>query len=238
VAGRLFNEKEVSEILKIASSTRSRADGGDPAGITLEELQQVGTELGFDPHHIELAAQQLGPRSSSRKTPFNPRVVLDRTVDGEMSQNDWLGMVAAIQRFYKSSGAVTQRPNSFDWAGSEEGGSLAVTVKVSHGRSRIVVESNRWVGLMMIGLFGAALTLAFSLSLIRHGRAAETVPVCLLMATIMTFAAHHLRQNHLQSASRLMKRLSDEVQPTNDVRQTETATSVALPATTEQRLTT
>ena len=233
MAGRLFNEKEVREILKRASSARPGEDLADSGGISLEELQQIGSELGFSPDHIELAARQLGAAAPQRAGFLGGRIVLDRTVEGEVSAEDWLGMVAVMQRYHKNSGAITQRGSNFDWAGSsEEGGSLAVTVNVRDGRSRIRVESNRWMGIGMASIFCPVFAFVFSLSLAKHGQPLIAVPVWLFFGALWFGLLHFFRQTHAQSVSGLLERLVDEVQagttthplasPINEARSTST----------------
>jgi hypothetical protein len=213
VGERRFNEREVREILKKASSSQSREEVRDADGISLVELQEVATELGLDPRHIELAAQQLGPGAPSRASIFNGRTVWDRTVDGEVGANEWLGMVAIIQRFYKGAGAITQRGSNYDWAASEEGGSLALTVNVRNGRSRIRLESNRWLEIFMASVFCPVFALVCSAVLTKHGHAFAAIPICLVFGATLFGLVRLFRQHHLQSVSGLMDRLIDEVQP-------------------------
>jgi hypothetical protein len=209
VSGRLFNEKEVSEILKRASAS----EPGSATGISLEELQQIGAELGFDPAHIQLAAQQLAPATPSRSGFLNGRVILDRTVEGEVSPDDWQGMVGVIQRFHKGTGAITQRGANYDWAASsDEGGSLAVTVTVRNGRSRIRLESGQWMGILMATIFCPTFALVFSLSLAKHSGAWMAVPICLFFGALLVGLVRTFRQHHLQSVAGLLERLADEVQ--------------------------
>ncbi len=215
MAGRLFNEKEVSEILKRASASRADGNVSDSGGISLEELQQVGVELGFDPSQIELAAREIGTTPPTRGSIFNPRMVLDRTVDGEVSADDWLGMVAVIQRYHKNSGAITQRGANYDWAGSEEGGSLALTVNVRHGRSRIRIESNRWMGILMACVFWPALGFVFSSVLLKHGNPLGAALVVCAFTALWYGLLRFFRQSHVENVSSLLNRLIDEIDSKN-----------------------
>jgi hypothetical protein len=224
VAGRLFNEKEVSEILKRASSIRSGGDVVGSGGINLEELQQVASELGYDPAHIELAARQLGAAPPQSNGFLGGRVILDRTVEGEISAEDWLGMVAVIQRYQKDAGAVTQRGFNYDWVGSEEGASLALTVNVRNGRSRIRLESNRWMGIFMVSVFCPVFALVFSLSLSKHSYPLAAVSVCLLFGALWFGIVRQFGQHHVQSISGLMERLADEVRSESTALRLESST--------------
>jgi hypothetical protein len=214
VAGRLFNEKEVREILKRASSVQPGEDLADSGGISLQELQQIGSELGLSPDHIEFAARQLGTAAPQRAGFLGGRIVLDRTVEGEVSAEDWLGMVAVMQRHHKNSGASTQRGSNYDWVGSsaESGGSLALTVNVRDGRSRIRLESNEWLGICLVSVFCPIFALLFSLSLAKHSQPLIALPVCLFFGALWFGLLHFFRQTHAQSVSGLLERLVDEVQ--------------------------
>ncbi|MDR3692228.1 MAG: hypothetical protein P4L46_22795 [Fimbriimonas sp.] len=212
MAGRLYNEKEVSEILRRASSSRLGGDPSDSGGISLGELKEIGAELGLDPEQISLAAQEMKSDSAARSGPFGARIVLDRTMDGEVSTDDWLGMVAVMQRFHKDSGAVTQRGMNYDWAGSEEGASLALTVKSSKGRSRIRLESNRWMGVVMASVFCSVFALVFSVTLAKHGHAIASPLVVLAFGALYFGFIRFFRKSHAESVCDLMDRLADEVQ--------------------------
>jgi hypothetical protein len=212
VASRLFSEMEVSEILKRASSSRTRQELSDADGISLEELQKVGSELGFDPRHIALAAQELGTTAPSQRGILSGRSILDQTVEGAVSAEDWLGMVAAIQRYHKSSGAVTQRGANYDWTGSDDEGSLAVTVMVRNGRTRIRVESNRWLLPFMAAVFCTVFAFVFSSAMMKQGSPIAVVPICGFFAALLFGLVRMFRQHHLQTISGLMDRLVNEVQ--------------------------
>jgi hypothetical protein len=147
------------------------------------------------------------------------RIVLDRTVEGEVSAEDWLGMVAVIQRYHKNSGAITQRGSNYDWAGSsEEGGSLALTVNVRDGRSRIRLESNRWLGIGMASIFCPVFAAVFSLSLAKHSNPLIALPVCLFFAALWFGLLRFFGLTHVLSVSGLLERLVDEVQAESTTR--------------------
>jgi len=211
VGERLFNEKEVREILKKASSIRSSGGGINSDGISLEELKQTGGELGLDPAHIELAAQQLGSEPASGGGFFGARMVLDRTIEGEVTPDDWLGMVAVLQRHHKGAGAVTQRGFSYDWAGSDEGASMAVTVNAKNGRSRIRLESNRWMGVMMASVFCPVFCVVFSFVVHKNVGTYAVPLVWLLFATLYYSFIRFYRQHHAESVASLMERMVSEV---------------------------
>ena len=143
---------------------------------------------------------------------------------GEISAEDWLGMVAVIQRYQKDAGAVTQRGFNYDWVGSEEGASLALTVNVRNGRSRIRLESNRWMGIFMVSVFCPVFALVFSLSLSKHSYPLAAVSVCLLFGALWFGIVRQFGQHHVQSISGLMERLADEVRSESTALRLESST--------------
>ena len=48
-AMKLYNEKEIGAILKRAAELSQDESGTNAAGLSIEELQQVGSEAGLDP---------------------------------------------------------------------------------------------------------------------------------------------------------------------------------------------
>ncbi len=211
MAERLFNEKEVREILKRTSAIQSSSSLSDKGGISLAELLQTGSELGFDPVHIELAAKQLGAKSPSRSGLFGARIVLDQTFEAEVTPDDWLGMVGVIQRYHKDAGVVAQRGSNYDWAGSEEGASLAITVNVRNGQSRIRVESNRWMGVLMASIFFPLFTFIFTKRTFVGGHSLVALLILAVSSALFLFVIRQFRLNHVHSVTGLMERLVDEV---------------------------
>jgi len=53
---KLYNEKEIGAILKRAAELSQDESGTNAAGLSIEELQQVGSEAGLDPDMILRAA--------------------------------------------------------------------------------------------------------------------------------------------------------------------------------------
>ncbi len=208
MGSRLFNEKQVREILTRASASQS----ADADGISLEELQRVAAELGLDPHEIQRAAEGVGNESRSPMRILDGRVYLDQTVEGEASPEVWQGMVALVQRHYKKPGTVSQRGSNYDWVASEEGGSLTLSLTAKNGKSRIRLESSSWMGLFFVAVFCPVLTLAFSLSAIKHGYASLAIGLCLFGAALMFTLVRSFRSNHVQSVRGLMDRLVAEVE--------------------------
>lgn len=225
--GRLFNEKEVNKILRKASASQS----GEADGITLEQLKQVGSELGFDPNQIELAARDLGGEPQSRGGFLQGRVVLDRTLDVPIGPEDWLGMVAAAQRHYKKEGAVTQRSSNYDWVASdsEGGSSLTLTVMNREGRSRIQVESGQWFGPLFTVLFGTVFGFVFSSVAFKQGYHWAPFAICAGFALGMFLLLRVLRASHVNSVSLLMDRLTAEVD--TEVRAGSSPLGLAAPVT-------
>lgn len=102
MAGRTFDEQEVAEIFRLASSRQDKAlralsPGG---GLTLEELKAIGEEAGISSTFIANAAQQVGRTvpASKRKRFMGLPVGFTRNMDLPATFDDqhWSQLVAGL----------------------------------------------------------------------------------------------------------------------------------------------
>ena len=101
-SSRRYNEKEVALIIKQASELQESASSSESStGMSLAELEQIAKETGLDPTLIRRAAADLDTRVTDR-TPSRflgaPTTLrLERTIDGEVSPDEYEALVLEIQ---------------------------------------------------------------------------------------------------------------------------------------------
>ena len=145
-AMKLFNETEIGFILKRAAELSHDDSDTASMGLSVEELQQLGTEAGLNPDFILQAAAEL---QTSRQTPgkknfiggplsYNREIVLD----GEIYSTDWEEMITPIRNTFKDPGVVSTRKNTFEWTVKSDVGSAQVTARLVNGQTRISVFWN------------------------------------------------------------------------------------------------
>jgi hypothetical protein len=149
MADRRYDDKEVGEILKAAAEMQSGLiDSSAPGGMTLTELQRVAGELGIDPEHIGRAARELGtsPKPSSRYK--SDSLLIERTVDGELSDETWDELVTELRRFAGKPGKSEKAGNSREWTGKAGAGSVMLSATTRRGRTRLklLADSNEATG--------------------------------------------------------------------------------------------
>jgi len=138
MADRRFSDKEVGEILKAAAEMQSGlAQSGTAEGMTLSELKKVAEELGIDSENVGLAAAELvaSPEGNSRSK--SNSILLQRTIDGEISDEIWDDLVTELRRFTGKPGQSQQKPNSREWTGATDTRSVTLTAICRKGKTRL-----------------------------------------------------------------------------------------------------
>lgn len=139
---KLYNEKEIGTILKRAAELSQDESGPNAAGLSIEELQQVGAEAGLDPDLILRAAAELQQGNTRRRRgalvgPTN--YSNDFVLEGEVDAGTWEEMLAAIRSTFKDPGAVSMRENVFEWTSQSETDKAQVTALNSGGKTKITL---------------------------------------------------------------------------------------------------
>jgi hypothetical protein len=160
---RRFNEKEVAHIIKRASELQQdEAPAESSAGMSLAELEQVAREAGLDPALVRRAATDLDTRVSDQRpsgfigAPTSLR--LERTIDGEVSPEEYESIVLEIQRELGGVGSASTFGRSLQWTMNSvdrrrvSTRTVQVTVTPRNGRTTIRIEEP--LGQLAGGLFG------------------------------------------------------------------------------------
>lgn len=162
-ASRRFDEREVALIIRRAGELQqSDATTSDRGGMSLVELEQVAREAGLDPALVRRAAMELDDRPSARSSRLAGaplRILLERTFQGEISPDEYEGLVAEIRRTMGDTGMVGTLGRTLSWSPSPSGGRngahqrrLAITIAPRNGHTTLRIEES--FGQLAGGLFG------------------------------------------------------------------------------------
>jgi len=152
-----IGDSEIREILERAASGESRigADTGDSA-LTIGSVEQVGAQVGIAPEEIRRAAsevrsesdqsapvtkRQSGSTSEYRKG----RVVVDRTIAGEITPAAYELMVREINTHLGFVGNISTVGNSLHWAGTKPGfvgRDVRISLTTASGQTHVHIEEH------------------------------------------------------------------------------------------------
>jgi hypothetical protein len=160
---RRFNEKEVAQIIKRASELQQEESPAEPtSGMSLAELEQVAREAGLDPALVRRAATDLDTRiTDQRPSAFigaPTRLTLERTIDGEVSPDEYETLVLEMNRVLGLVGSASTLGRTLQWTaqGADRRRvstrTVQVTVTPRNGRTTIRIEEP--LGGLAGGLFG------------------------------------------------------------------------------------
>ncbi|MFC1660120.1 hypothetical protein ACFL3S_01465 [Gemmatimonadota bacterium] len=135
---RRFDDQEIAEILERATTREpapARATSGD--GLTLAELQEIGSEVGIPPERVAEAARAVASREASsapRTFLGTPRSVsrivpIDRALDDD----EWTRLVVDLRETFEAVGTVRTDGPLRSWIN----GNLQVHVEPDGERFRV-----------------------------------------------------------------------------------------------------
>ncbi len=168
LAGALHEASETSQKL---SDDQIRSILGRAAELQAEErtqtgalsigaVEQIAAEVGIPPEHVRAAARELGPRDDPEpvappahrgKAPAvvdptpSDTIVIDRTVEGELSHSRYEAVVEEIQSTLNMVGHVSTLAHSLTWspaAPGQEGRRVVVTLTIRGGQTRVRIEEH------------------------------------------------------------------------------------------------
>lgn len=185
-----FNEREVAEIVRIASQGKSGSSRSSASeGLTLDEIQAVVTELGLDPASVAAAAAQVEGGLPEEHV-NGSQVEFLRTFEGELDDAGWEEILLLMRRKSGAAGEVSVRGSTREWTNS--GGGLEtyhLSATVKEGRTRIRITQDvsgivfmTWLLSIIPMLFGPVVIISKSLK----GGADMTWP--LIISAAITFA--------------------------------------------------
>lgn len=152
-----FTDEEVRAIFERAAVRQEearRAEETGRAGLSVEELQRIGAEVGIDPAHVAAAADELvrrrlaGAEAPVRATAFGMPVSVLRTrsVAAPVTDAVWETMVADLRRHFDTAGIAGDVGRVREWTTAPSGrratAPVRVTVAPEGTGSRVTVEQS------------------------------------------------------------------------------------------------
>ena len=143
---RRYDEDEIAEILELATTnlggTHPPAKGGGE-GLTLEEIQDIGSEVGIAPARIADAARAMASRSllGPTKTFLGAPRSVNRIVPMERAMNDeeWSRLVADLRQTFDAVGTTSVQGDLRTW----RNGNLHVYVEPDGDRYRVRMRTHK-----------------------------------------------------------------------------------------------
>jgi hypothetical protein len=153
---RRYTEDEIANIFANAAEqgvARTRTSGS--SGLTLPELQQIGSEVGLSPEAVADAAARLDNPAVTWRHPavitkhhFWLPVEAGKTIElpRRLSDQEWTQLVADLRTTFDARGRVEETANKREWRG---GGAHAVLTHTDNG-ARFQLSSFRRQGIVML----------------------------------------------------------------------------------------
>lgn len=170
---RGYNEKEIGALIQRATELHESSSGtasDESKNLSLDEIEQIASELGLPSVHLRTAAAELENRKNSESdfsfwgTPFV--VSESRVVDGDLSDEQWEDLVYELRRNVGRTGQVTDEGQLRQWTHTvgEDAEGIKITKTSATARSRkgrTTIEIRK-----QFGIVGALYPLAFFFSVI------------------------------------------------------------------------
>ena len=223
---RRFSEDEVAAIFKKATEAQQSRAKQLPSGegMTLEELQAIGSEVGIAPALVRQAALsiELAGNSTSRRFLGIP-VGVGRTVDlgRKLTEPEWEQLVVDLRETFDAKGVVKQEGSFRQWTN----GNLQALVEPTPTGHRLRMRTTKSTALAWlsgsVGLAGLAGALGIASSMGASGNVAPSEIVQIAVFGVVMFAFNAVRQ---PAWARLRRQQMEQV-----------AERIALPAEEEVR---
>lgn len=140
---RRYGDEETALILRRAAELQEQGGNSRPAkGLTLDEIQQIASEVGIDPTCVTEAAALVSVQERDRWARLlggPTRFSYERTVSGELPDAAWAVLVDEIRQKMRKPGQVGHLPGALEWVDEGENGD-SVRVGVTSGAGKIRVE--------------------------------------------------------------------------------------------------
>lgn len=236
---RTFSEEEVALIIKRAAELQQTEEvQKDPGNaLTLTEVEQIAREAGIDPLLIRRAAQGIDrPAEKNRPSPIvgaPTRIVCERVVDGEVSNDEFEQLINEVRRTFGDNGVPSVLGRTLAWTSSfggrrrGRGRQIDVSVTSRGGLTTIRVEEElrNTAGALFGGLVGGGgggttgISIGLGMEVFHSAAAAGLIWVAIaggfytLARVIFTNIAHK-RENELSGlADRLEQMVTDSLAP-------------------------
>ncbi len=170
---RRFSEEEAKAIFqRAADAQQSGRHGLSPSeGMTLAELQSIGTDVGIPPELVAQAARSLQPAgTSATRTFLGVPIGVGRTVDlgRRLTEAEWERLVVDLRETFDARGAVRTDGSFRQWTNGNLQALLEPTA-IGH-RLRLRTHKADVRALTAAGSAGIAMAAAMAISATLAGR--------------------------------------------------------------------
>jgi len=143
---RRYDEDEIAEILDLATTNEGAAQPaarGSGDGLTLEEIQEIGSEVGIAPSRIADAARAMSSRDlvGTTKTFLGAPRSVSRIVpiDRALDDDEWTRLVVDLRETFDAVGKISTQGNLRTWTN----GNLHVYVEPDGDRYRVRMRTHK-----------------------------------------------------------------------------------------------
>ncbi|MEX2177183.1 MAG: hypothetical protein WD801_00640 [Gemmatimonadaceae bacterium] len=143
---RRYDEREVAEIMERATASdasRPSMPAPDPGGLTLAQLQEIGTEVGIAPARIADAARALGRRPAPRppRTVLGVPISVTRTVPiaRQLDEEEWSRLLVDLRETFGAEGRMQVQGHFRSWTN----GNLQVHVEPDTRGYRVRMQTTK-----------------------------------------------------------------------------------------------
>jgi hypothetical protein len=141
-----YDEDEIAEILELATTSEGAVQPGTRGsgeGLTLEQVQEIGSEVGITPARISDAARTMASRNLVGKTKTflgAPRSVSRIVpIDRALNDDEWSRLVVDLRQTFDALGKVATEGNLRVW----RNGNLHVYVEPDGDRYRVRMRTHK-----------------------------------------------------------------------------------------------
>ncbi len=148
-----FSEKETAAIIKRALELQHRA-GGSTVGLTLEEIQRIGSEVGINSELIQRAAEELAEIKNGTPDSFWLGAALIQGAQSDVSgpKRALADLIPVIEEAAERDGRGALTSNALQWRSRL--GQILVRVK-NEGEGRTRIRADIRIGEVAVSLFPA-----------------------------------------------------------------------------------
>ena len=138
---RRYTDDEVHAIFERAAARQeeaTHAEEASRAGLSLEELKEIGAEAGIDSAHIALAANELAVRGAAAETKADEsllgiptRIGATRVIRGHVTHDEWERMVVELRGIFGRDGISGEIGRVREWTAASSVGKSDRATKVT-----------------------------------------------------------------------------------------------------------
>lgn len=190
---RLYTEKEFNAILKKTAEKQSEQGTKETVGLSLEEMQQIASEVGLDPALLaSVAAEMERTPDQVKSLPFYmvpTKVSLERILPGNLDEDQWPEIVSAIENKLGVSGVSSQIGRMLEWTYSSRFARYKISFSPGQNQTKVRLFGNfskvSRIWLIMTLAYSGGFGLLGGMSLFSGGIGIAFAAVAVIMAFLL-----------------------------------------------------